>query len=136
MSSVIAAVQARICESAVDIVAAKIDAKINPTKNGLSRVFAASINPFSGSKFSNPSNRTRATNPTSSIRTKNGVCQIKNHQAACFLSLSSPNVITLVTTCGCPATPMPPKKKAKAQRVKPNLVSSLDSKIVEKKLNS
>ena len=61
---------------------------------------------------------------------------MKNHHAACFLSLSSPSVMTRVTTCGCPATPIPPRKKARAQRVKPNLVSFLDSKIVEKKLNS
>ena len=53
----------------------------------------------------------------------NGVCQTKNQTIACLRSLSSFNVIILETTCGCPATPRPPRKNAATHSVAPNLSS-------------
>ncbi len=74
---------------------------------------------------SNPSslNKTRHARPIISINTINGVCQTKNQIIACLRSLSEPKVITRETTCGCPATPRPPKKNANAHNEIPNFKS-------------
>ena len=48
---------------------------------------------------------------------------MKNQIIACFRALSSFNVITRETTCGWPATPRPPRKKAVIHNVAPNFKS-------------
>ena len=92
-----AAVQARTWLSAVDIVAANIDARIRPTQNGPSVSIASIGNPSSGSK-SDPVKTTRLAKPMMTIMIRKGVCQAKNQSIAVFLSSSVPRVITLDTT--------------------------------------
>ena len=119
MSSVTAAVHASTWLSAVDIVAAKMEAKMSPAQKGPSTSMARVGSPSSASK---PScvNTTRLAHPMTNMRAMNGVCQTKNHTIACLRSLSDPSVITRETTCGCPATPSPPRKKAKTHRLTPS----------------
>ena len=117
-----AAVQANTWLSAVDIVAAKMDAKIKPTQKGPRVSMAIIGKPNSGSK-SDDVKVTRLASPIMSMSRINGVCQTKNQIMACFLSLSVPSVITLETTCGWPATPSPPRKNAKTHSVTPSFKS-------------
>ena len=117
-----AAVQARTWLSAVDIVAAKMDARIIPMPIAGIVSIANIGRPSSGSK-SLELNKTRLANPIKVIKIMNGVCQTKNQTMACFRSLSVSRVIILETTCGCPATANPPKKNAKTHIEKPNIRS-------------
>ena len=93
----IAAVQAKTWLSAVDIVAANIEAKIIPTPIAGIVSIAIIGNPSSASK-SLPVNNTLLANPIINIKIMKGVCHTKNQIIASFRSLSSPNVITLETT--------------------------------------
>ena len=88
-----------------------MDARIIPTPSAGNVSIARAGSPSSASK--SPSvNKTRLASPTMNINAMNGVCQTKNQIMACFLSLSDLSVMTRETTCGCPATPKPPKKNA------------------------
>ena len=118
-SSVIAAVQARTCESAVDIVAAKIEARISPTQNGPKTSIANIGSANSGSKLPSSGKITLDANPMRIIKARNGVCHTKNHTQAFLRSSSESSVMILETTCGCPATPNPPRKKAKTHKLNP-----------------
>ena len=104
------------------MVAAKIDAKIIPTP--ICGIVSIAIigNPNSGSK-SLAVNRILLARPIININIMKGVCHTKNQIIACLRSESDPRVITLETTWGCPATPRPPRKNAKAHIENPNLKS-------------
>ena len=97
-SSVIAAVHANTWLSAVDIVAAKIEAKISPPRNGLSCSIANNGNPVSAPSVPSSGSKTRHARPMRNISAMKGVCQTKNHTMACLRSLSSLSVMTRETT--------------------------------------
>ncbi len=103
------------------MVAAKIDARINPPRKGFNCSIASFGNPVSAPDVPSSGSKTLQARPMRNMMAMNGVCQTKNQTIASFRALSSFNVITRDTTCGCPATPSPPRKNAAIQRVAPNI---------------
>ena len=123
-SSVMAAVHASTWLSAVDMVAAKMDARMTPARNGLSTSIANNGNPSWAWEASRSRKIARHASPMMNMRAMNGVCQTKNQMAASLRSLSSLRVITRETTWGWPATPSPPRKNAPIHNVTPKVKSA------------